>query len=373
MNISYKRTLRESYMVVEKGDDPINYEERMLKENEIRSLLSFYTMQSDGKTQFWYGISGKQSLKDYLEKEEISLALLERMLTCIMIAFDELHKYLIRDDNILLGPETVYLNRQDQLRVFLCYCPNAAVHNKPFFQEMMEYVVEKVSGKEEELVQLCYRLYEMSMQSDTTLRELHELLESEIQSQMDKVIVEEPIEFLQPPQDISIPEQMGQDKEDIYYVPPWEKMLQQVNKKGQGILEMIAGWGRHKTSQETKEDFVIEPAPEATQPTQLLYQESRACQGRLLYQGTKGEKDYIISKACFRIGHGDMSNDACLSSDAVSHSHAKIEKQEESYYIEDLNSTNGTYVNGQPLSYTEKRKLKPMDFIHFADVSYMFL
>ena len=39
----------------------------------------------------------------------------------------------------------------------------------------------------------------------------------------------------------------------------------------------------------------------------------------------------------------------------------------------DLGSKSGTYVNGQPLSYTEKRKLKPMDFIHFADVSYMFL
>ena len=91
-----------------------------------------------------------------------------------------------------------------------------------------------------------------------------------------------------------------------------------------------------------------------------------------MYQGAEQFPDIRLDRAVVRIGHG-RDTDVQVNRDTVSQMHARILREGDSYYIEDLNSTNGTYVNGQPLSYTEKRKLKPMDFIHFADVSYMFL
>lgn len=373
MEISYKRTHRESYMVVEKEDGPVDYQERMLKENEIRSLLSFYTMQSDGKTQFWYDISGKQSLRDYVEKEGVSLVVLEKIFACMMWAFEELQKYLIQEQNIILGPEMVYMNRQEQLRMYLCYCPNEATRSKPLFQELMEYVVEKVSNDGEVLVQLCYRLYEMSLHSETTLKEMYDLVEKEVHQQMNDTLIEESAEMIMPVDDTFQTEQISRDQENIYDISLWERVFQQVSKKGQELLEMILGWGRHKEMEVKREDFIIEPVPEVSQPTQLLYQGKRECQGQLVYQGTKQEKDYLIEKESFRIGHGENTNDACLISDAVSHFHAKITKRGAEYYIEDMNSTNGTYVNGEQLCYTQKHKLEPMDRIQFADVSYMFL
>lgn len=45
MEISYKRTHKESYMIISTEEYVSDYEEQMLKENEIRSLLSFYTME----------------------------------------------------------------------------------------------------------------------------------------------------------------------------------------------------------------------------------------------------------------------------------------------------------------------------------------
>lgn len=45
----------------------------------------------------------------------------------------------------------------------------------------------------------------------------------------------------------------------------------------------------------------------------------------------------------------------------------------ERFYIEDLNSTNGTFVNGVMLAYTQKKKLEPMDRVTFADVEYLFV
>lgn len=373
MEISYQRTHLESYMVVKKEMGIPDYQERMLKENEITSLLPFYTMQLDGRTQFWHDISGKQSLKDYVEQERISLSLLERILTCMILAFEELEKFLIQQQNILLRPDTIYLSRQDRIRIFLCYCPQATQGGAPMFTEMMEYMVGKVSGGEEPLVHLCYQLYELSLRPETTLQEMHGLVEKEIHSQMDDAIMnmsDAVAPIMEEPQKT---ENISVEKEDIYYVPTWERVLHQVCRKGQQLLAMITGWGRCKENDTVGEDFIIEPMPELSQPTQLLFQGQRQCRGQLLYQGTKQEKDYTITKDTFRVGHEEAANDACLSSDAVSHFHAKITRQGEEYFIEDLNSTNGTYVNGEQLCYTQKRRLETMDRIQFADVSYMFL
>ena len=43
------------------------------------------------------------------------------------------------------------------------------------------------------------------------------------------------------------------------------------------------------------------------------------------------------------------------------------------FYIEDLNSTNGTFVNDEVLAYKEKKLLKSNDIVRFADVKYRFV
>ncbi|WP_029523660.1 FHA domain-containing protein [Persephonella sp. KM09-Lau-8] len=48
----------------------------------------------------------------------------------------------------------------------------------------------------------------------------------------------------------------------------------------------------------------------------------------------------------------------------VSRKHAKISFENEEWFIEDLNSTNGTYVNGEKIK--EKRKIKTGDKINLS-------
>lgn len=51
----------------------------------------------------------------------------------------------------------------------------------------------------------------------------------------------------------------------------------------------------------------------------------------------------------------DLGCDICLDDSLVSSEHAVVVKENSSYIIEDLNSRNGTYVNGDSI---QKRKLK---------------
>lgn len=62
--------------------------------------------------------------------------------------------------------------------------------------------------------------------------------------------------------------------------------------------------------------------------------------------------------------------DILLHSAAVSRIHAKLEFAQGRYYIKDLNSKNGTYVNGERLNAQEKKELKEGDKVKFADISY---
>lgn len=57
----------------------------------------------------------------------------------------------------------------------------------------------------------------------------------------------------------------------------------------------------------------------------------------------------------------DPQNDQVIAHPSVSRFHGRIQKEDESFYIYDLNSTNGTYVNGRAIH--KKRVLKPGDLI----------
>lgn len=107
-------------------------------------------------------------------------------------------------------------------------------------------------------------------------------------------------------------------------------------------------------------------------PTVFLKAQQNLILGRLLYQGKNGEGDFILEDESFVIGKEREKADGVLKADTVSRMHAKITKKEGEYYLEDLNSTNGTYLNGRELNYHEPVKLSRNDRICFATEEYIF-
>jgi pSer/pThr/pTyr-binding forkhead associated (FHA) protein len=70
----------------------------------------------------------------------------------------------------------------------------------------------------------------------------------------------------------------------------------------------------------------------------------------------------------------ESSNDVVLDSDPmVSRRHALIERLENACTIMDLGSTNGTYVNGDPLKAREVRTLKGGDAVRIGNIELQFL
>ena len=92
----------------------------------------------------------------------------------------------------------------------------------------------------------------------------------------------------------------------------------------------------------------------------------------LLYDGLEELENISLTGNTIRLGKG-VEADVLIDKETISKFHAKIEKTEADFYIEDLNSTNGTMVNGEALSYKERRKLEINDIVQLADVQYKFV
>lgn len=83
----------------------------------------------------------------------------------------------------------------------------------------------------------------------------------------------------------------------------------------------------------------------------------------------KIQEHYYIGNST-GIGRSE-NNEVVLNDRFISKKHARIFKSKGQYYIEDLKSANGTYVNGDRLIST--RKLNDKDLLDIGQVEFMFI
>ena len=91
-----------------------------------------------------------------------------------------------------------------------------------------------------------------------------------------------------------------------------------------------------------------------------------------MYQGAHGCGDIFIEGTEFLLGKNKEQVNGVIDARGVSRLHARIVREGGIYYIEDLNSTNGTYLNGVPLEYHQKMELCKDDHIRFGGEEYVF-
>jgi pSer/pThr/pTyr-binding forkhead associated (FHA) protein len=66
----------------------------------------------------------------------------------------------------------------------------------------------------------------------------------------------------------------------------------------------------------------------------------------------------------------DLENNLVLNESGVSRNHARIAAENGHYYLRDLNSTNGTTVNGLPV---ERKRLQSGDIVSFGEVTTLYV
>ena len=80
----------------------------------------------------------------------------------------------------------------------------------------------------------------------------------------------------------------------------------------------------------------------------------------LIEEGEAAGQDFPLTRPVVTLGRG-RENDVVLLEHGVSRQHARIQHGPQGWTLTDLGSTNGTFVNGQPIRANESYLLQPGD------------
>ena len=84
------------------------------------------------------------------------------------------------------------------------------------------------------------------------------------------------------------------------------------------------------------------------------------------------KKSHKISKRITRIGRA-RGNNICIDENTISAAHAQIEYKDNAFYLSDLGSRNGTYLNEERQQITNEVRLKGDDVIYFDQYKFKFV
>lgn len=124
-----------------------------------------------------------------------------------------------------------------------------------------------------------------------------------------------------------------------------EEMLEKINLLGNGMSGLL-----------------VDSTEEIT--------EEKANRLELIYVGKEGTFRFCIGDEDFYIGRGIDSDGVLQISMKVSRRHCLITKLNKSYFVQDLDSTNGTYVNDTRIPSYELMELEHNDVLCVGDVEF---
>ncbi len=322
MEVSYRRELDHNYLVLEEKEFQSNYQIQMFLKNRIPGFLECRMTRVDRDASFYYEITSRQNLRLVLERKRIGLGEMKKLLEGIERVAEMGEEYLLDTGRILLQPDFIYLD-PDTWRIWVCFYPFEEAEASGGWLGLAEYLLDHLDRQDSGAVTLGYEFYRMAGEENPSIRRLLE--------------------------------EWGEnrsEKEPGLSYDACEKEKQAEEIKVDRLAENFPEW--------------VEAAPGGTACLSKLREP-----GLFLRSENTSQPDLRINKESFLLGKKKDAVDGWLKARGISRIHAKISREEDCYYLTDLNSTNGTFLNGGRLGINEKARLRPGDSVGFADVRYV--
>lgn len=372
MKLEYKRELDHNYMILEEdtGMEKEGYEIYMLEENRIPGLLKCTMQRTDQRRRFCYEVTSRQTLELLLERKRLAHGDLLQLLKGIRRAVAGAREYLLDVNHLLIMPEYMYLNVDKGIPEF-CYFPYYEKPIREQFFDLAEYLLGKLDRQDRAGVELGYEIYKMAGEDNCSL---DEILRSEIARGEALPLSAEKVRLFQEPaanqSKLRIAEDAGVYETNAQKRSFWgrkKKMIkpQKVSEETDS-LRVGEELRLHRENENQREEMQVDQGFEGG--TRLLSE--GLGRGLLLYSMNAAAPPLIINEDSFLIGKKRDAVDGYIDHPAVSRIHARIEKREQGYYLVDLNSTNGTYMNEKMLGMNERVKLNAGDVVRFGTVEY---
>ena len=382
LQTEYVRNLHCNYerLLLNQKPEDKRYQYCILSRGGIKGLLPCSLRYIDGQAYLYYDISSKQNIAQIFERRCITRDWICDFMWSYRQIQQELDRFLLDDHNVIWHPEQIFADLDNRIFSFM-YIPYCEYENS--FGKLVDFWVEHIDYEDEMLVEFVYHVYDQLEKNgdiylqgqifeDAVLLERKEVKKTETIDNLGTEGMEQ--ELQQPP---TAEEQLVTTKEEK---KKFFSIFEGKKRKNKDIQENY-----RKEMQREMNGYAV--AEEETYTYGKTIDDDQETEyGRTVYIEERPDSDNMehrlyspegkllasLSKEIFCIGKKKEEVDLVLEDISVSRMHARIMKQGTEIYLEDLNSTNGTYKNGLRLEPYERRKLESEDEIKCGNIILIF-
>lgn len=395
-----------SYLLVKKEIPENNYIFNMLTQNSIPGILECKIRYVDENVYFAYDITGKKNMeKTYADRKMVFEDLTELFygIRKIMHCANE---YLLDRNGFLIQPRYMFADLETGELSCLYYMQEDNLPSEERYRAFADFLLDKIDHKDEHAVNIAYHFYKLSKEEYFSFESFIGFMEKEC------LMVQE--ENRKKEQRTEKRSQARAENEIIMEESFLEIEKKKENTHGKAcfiIVLFLAGIGLtagYFTISFLQEYMVYTFVPGLTICIVAVIMAVRSIMG--CYKEKKTEmyeepvepvrvedyfedvaddvtvffdqdeyltlkwkeghfsKEYILEEFPVTVGKMQRSVQVVIEDISVSRLHARFRKQGSTVYLQDLDSTNGTYVNEKQLFVGEERIIKRGDEIQFGKI-----
>lgn len=424
MQTEYVKSLNCNYerILLDGKPEEKRYQYCIVGRGGIKGLLPCNLRYINGQGYLYYDITSKQNIQQIYSKKSITRDWVKDFLWSFRQVRQELERFLLDAGNILMFPEQVFQDLESRVFSFL-YIPY--YEGKNGIKELMDFWVEHIDYDDDLLVTCVYHMYEQMDQNgdiyfQKQIFEDAKMLEAAQMTEVGKATTQTAEvrgKAAQATQTAEVRERTAQAKqaaevgEGAARTTEADKVAAQAVEKrakaqaaevgemtdsGQAADERTSVnpskrrffgiFDGRKKDREMRDQYrqnmqeimsgyaVAEDSAYDEDYGRTIYIEEPAAERETQrkIETPKGKLVAVIKDSVLTLGKKKGEADIVLDDASVSRLHARITKEKETFFIEDLNSTNGTFKNGLQLQPYERRELEEGDEIKLGRVNLIF-
>lgn len=423
MEVLFQNEGFRQYMVMEgKFLKEQEFECNMLLHFEGKMLLPIQMQWKNGNACICYEMSGAVTVEQYFEQQEFGIRELQGLFQTYLNAYEEVETYLLTPDGLLLHPRYIfYMPGQRDFR--FCYYPRESGRVLTEITELAEFCMKHTRHRDSEAVLFIYGLYHQLLEESIDVNIIQEYIQGfGIQEEEPVKVPDDKSQEKPKPPEAEEPIILASKESDSKHKQLWFYVYAglsgivavfdclfvirflmvtrsdadikvsivltillmifvysavQANRKRIPPIKALKDEGESETVpvQEPPVELVRECAEKEEMiegETMVLetVQKQMASVWELQEQEGAGIR-IQLNRLPGVVGRKISEVDYVMNGDGVSRRHALLFLSGEELYVQDLGSTNGTYVNGVRLIGEEPMRLRETDVLMIGGKRYL--
>lgn len=382
---------KKNYLVtfMNADDNIIEYEIEMINNNTSCGAINIETRQFNDEIKIMYDITGKESLVDFLKVNSMKKGQFLTILRNISNVIIECKNYFLDEDKYFMNLDYIYINPID-LSISLIYLPfERAISEKcslKFIDIVKKIILEYTDFEDAGNDRIVQKILNYLKNDWVSINDFNKFMEEfgkgnvkvfyatgEVKEEKVQGTVKEVIKEVvkEPEKPITITKatiEVSRKKDSLYtsFFNKFKKKNKDKSKdktKG-GSRRADTGLINSTPNNSSKREIMTEMSYE----TILL--DSKVAY--LINKKAGTVEKICINKDIFKIGRRLGEVDYVTDNKAVGKIHMEFRIMDSKYYIVDLNSKNGTFINGKRLESNKEYEVENKDIIMLANCKFTF-